>query len=294
MQIRIGFDIAITVQGPVPGLLALWPHPDEAHRIAGPALRADPAVPIALHRDLHGNIRGRLIFPEGETRLRWEGLATDDRQPDPVVPDAVQHPVEDLPDEVLPYLMPSRYCESDLLAAEAWERFGAVRGGWARAQAICDHVHQAIRFDYRAASPGRSAASSRREGTGVCRDYAHLVLAYARALTIPARYVTGWLGDIDWPDQGPGDFCAWTELYLGGRWYPFDARYNAPRIGRIVMARGRDAADVPFLTTFGASTLSHFAVTCEEVTLPAASASAARQGSSAGPLSHPPPPVPGG
>ncbi|NAZ38119.1 transglutaminase family protein [Rubellimicrobium sp. CFH 75288] len=265
MLIRIGFDIAVAVEAPTPAILALSPRPEELARIAAEPLKPEPPVPMETFQDDFGNTRCRLVLPPGTTRLVWNGMATDSGQPDPVVPEAVQHPVEDLPPETLPFLMPSRYCESDLLMQEAWDRFGAIADGWARVQAICDFAHETIRFDYAAASTERTASTSLRDGSGVCRDYAHMVIAFARALNIPARYASGWLGDIEWPDMGPGDFCAWTEVYLGGRWYVFDARYNVPRIGRITMVRGRDAADVPMLTTFGASRLERFAVFCDEV-----------------------------
>ncbi|MBP1806416.1 transglutaminase-like domain-containing protein [Rubellimicrobium aerolatum] len=265
MLIRAAFDITLSSPAPTPLILALSPHPTELPRLSADALVVDPAVPVRWFHDTFGNFRGRLVMPAGRLRLTWSGLATDEGRPDDMDPGAVQHPVENLPDEVLPFLLPSRYCESDLLSQEAWDRFGAVPAGWARVQAICDHVHESLIFDYGDASPFRTARSSIEEGKAVCRDFAHLVIAYARALNIPARYASGYLGDIDWPDMGPGDFCAWTEIFLGGRWYTFDARYNAPRIGRIVMVRGRDAADVPMITSFGPTNLDSFEVWCDEV-----------------------------
>ncbi|TNC59122.1 transglutaminase-like domain-containing protein [Rubellimicrobium roseum] len=265
MLIRVAFDVTLTASAPTPVILALSPHPNEMHRVSAGPLVVGPNVPVHWYTDPFGNRRGRLVAPEGDLRLTWKGLATDNGRPDDVNPVAEQHPVQDLPDEVLQFLQASRYCESDLLSQEAWDRFGHVPTGWGKVQAICDFVHEAMTFDYKDASSVRTAHSSLKEGKAVCRDFAHLVIAFARALNIPARYVSGYLGDIDWPDHGPGDFCAWTEVFLGGRWYTFDARYNVPRIGRIVMVRGRDAGDVPMITSFGSTTLKSFQVWCDEV-----------------------------
>ena len=253
MQIRVAFDITLSAAAPTPLLLALSPHPDEMHRLSVGSFGLEPVVPVHWYRDAFNNQRGRLVMPPGELGLSWEGLANDHGRPDEVNPNVEQHPVQDLPDEVLQFLQPSRYCESDLLSQEAWVLFGHVPAGWSRMQAICDHVHGNLTFDYSDASALRTAHSSLREGKAVCRDFAHLVIAFARALNMPARYVSGYLGDIDWPDGGPGDFCAWTEVFLGGRWWTFDARYNVPRIGRILMVRGRDAGDVPMVASFGST-----------------------------------------
>ena len=267
MLLRVAFDIQLSASGPTPLILALSPHPDEMHRLSAAPLQANPDLPIHWYRDAFGNERGRLVMPEGHLRLTWEGLATDSGRPDDVDLGAMQHPVEDLPDEVLQFLQPSRYCESDLLSQEAWDRFGDIATGWAKVQAICDHVHQSLTYDYMEASTFRTAHSSLKDGKGVCRDFAHLVIAYTRALNIPARYASGYLDDRELPahdpDHDPGDFCAWTEVFLSGRWYTFDARYNVPRIGRIVVARGRDAGDVPMITSFGATELVNFQVRCE-------------------------------
>jgi transglutaminase-like putative cysteine protease len=265
MLIRMAFDITVSATAPTPAILALSPRPEEMARISAGPLGVSSGAEPHWYRDGFGNMRARLVLPPGPTRLTWEGYATDSGLHEPVVPDAVQHPVEELPDSVLQYLQPSRYCESDLLSQEAWSRFGHIGGGWARVQAICDFVHGHLKFNYKTASPFRTAHSSLSEGHAVCRDFAHLTIAFARALNIPARYASGYLGDIDWPDMGPGDFCAWTEMYLGGRWYTFDARYNKPRIGRVVMVRGRDAADVPMITSFGPTSLDSFQVWCDEV-----------------------------
>ncbi len=262
MLIHFGFDIHISASVPTPLILALSPHPDEMHRISGTPLNADPSVQLGWYRDIFGNHRGRLMMSQGLMRLAWEGQAIDCGRHDDVDVGAEQYLVQDLPDEVFQFLQPSRYCESDLLSQEAWDRFGNIATGWAKVQAICDHVHKTIAYDFMEASSFRTAHSSLQDGKGVCRDFAHLVIAFSRALNIPARYVSGYLDDSEWPDHDPGDFCAWAEVFLGGRWYTFDARYNVPRIGRIIVARGRDAGDVPMITSFGATTLEKFQVWC--------------------------------
>jgi transglutaminase-like putative cysteine protease len=184
-----------------------------------------------------------------------------------VVPDAVQIPVEALPDEALGFLLPSRFCESDKLLDLAWTLFAHTKPGWARVQAVCDFVHQHIAFGYEHARPTRTACEAYQEGRGVCRDYAHLTVAFCRALNIPARYCTGYLGDVGTqPPYPPGDFAAWFEAFLAGRWHTFDPRNNVPRVGRVLIARGRDAADVPITMTFGPNTLESFRVWTDEVT----------------------------
>lgn len=263
MLLRVGFDIRVSASAPTPLIVALSPSPDEMRRISSGPFSVGPNVPVRWYRDVFGNERGRLVMPEGELHLSWTGLAKDDGCPDEVNHEAIQHSVETLPDEVLQFLQPSRYCESDLLSQEAWDRFGDIATGWAKMHAICDHVHQAITYDFMEASSFRTAHSSLQDGKGVCRDFAHLVIAFARGLNIPARYVSGYLDDTEWLDHDPGEFCAWTEVYLGGRWYTFDARYNAPRVGRIVVARGRDAGDLPMIISFGAIGLESFQVWCE-------------------------------
>lgn len=263
MLLRVAFDIRLSAPDPTPLILALTPHPDEGHRLAAAPLTTDPGAPVHWYLDVFGNQRGRLVMPEGHMRFAWEGLATDSGRPDEVNPEAAQQRIEDLPDEVLQFLQPSRYCESDLLSQEAWDLFGHIGTGWGRVQAICDHVHGSLTYDHMEASSLRTAHSSLQDGKAVCRDFAHLVIAFARGLNIPARYVSGHLDDSELPDHDPGDFCAWTEVFLGGRWYTFDARYNVPRIGRIVVARGRDAGDVPMITSFGDTRLESFEVRCE-------------------------------
>jgi transglutaminase-like putative cysteine protease len=194
-------------------------------------------------------------------RLYGDGIVRDTGVPDPVVPDAIQHAVEELPPDVLAFLLGSRYCETDRLSEEAWRIFGQTPPGWARVQAICDFVHNQISFGYQHARPTKSALDAYNERLGVCRDYAHLAITFCRCLNIPARYCTGYLGDIGIPPVDlPMDFSGWFEVYLGGRWYTFDPRHNTPRIGRVLIARGRDAADVPITYTFGPNQLQSFKV----------------------------------
>jgi transglutaminase-like putative cysteine protease len=206
------------------------------------------------------------VAPTGRTRLSADGIVNGTGEPDVVASDARQHAVDELPDEALLFLLGSRYCETDRLSEIAWSLFEKTPLGWGRVQAICDYVHQHIAFGYEHARASRTAWEAFCDRTGVCRDYAHLAVALCRCMNIPARYCTGYLGDIGVPaSDAPMDFSAWFEAYLGGEWYTFDARNNIPRIGRVLIARGRDAADVAISTTFGPNTLSSFTVWTEEV-----------------------------
>ena len=192
-------------------------------------------------------------------------MVEDDGQPDVQNPDAQQHEIHDLPDEALKFLLASRYCEVDRMVDLAWQLFGTTPKGWPRVQAICDFVHNHIHFDYMQARSTRTAYEAYHEEVGVCRDYTHLAVTFCRCLNIPARYCTGYLGDIGVPVSGPMDFSAWLEVYLSGRWYTFDPRNHTPRIGRVLMAYGRDAADVALLTSFGPGQLKQFTVWTDEV-----------------------------
>lgn len=267
MLIRTGFDIAFETEHAVPmvALLSVWPG-RQADLLTPEVLATDPPVPVRRYTDSFGNIATRLVVPPGGITLSSDFVIADPGTPDPVVPDAIQHPVDELPDEVLLYLMSSRYCEVSLLADEAWEIAGHIEGGWARVQALVDATHGRLKFDYMKASSERTARSAFDERYGVCRDFAHLAITLCRAINIPARYCTGYLGDIGIePVDFPMDFSAWFEVYLNGRWYTFDARHNRPRIARIVMAKGRDATDVAITTSFGAARLSRFDVHTDEV-----------------------------
>jgi transglutaminase-like putative cysteine protease len=209
---------------------------------------------------------GRLVAPAGTLRLTNDLLVWDSGERDPVPVNAVQHPVEELPAECLQFLLPSRYCEVDLLNDRAWELFGATAPGWERVTAVLDWVHTNVRYGYEFARPTKTALDVHSEGTGVCRDFQHLAITFCRALNIPARYASGYLGDIGIPPVPIAmDFHAWFEVYLGGRWYPVDARHNVPRIGRVLMARGRDATDTALTTAFGSSKLLNFKVWSDEV-----------------------------
>jgi transglutaminase-like putative cysteine protease len=258
-------------------VLMLNVHPDRAADLLAPDLiRVAPHRPLTIHADMFGNICARLIAPGGDIRIMTDTIVSDSGLPDPVVADAQQHAVADLPHDALMFLMGSRYCETDRLSDFAWSLFGKTPEGWARVQAIVDFVHRHIKFDYMQARVTRSAADVVEERVGVCRDYAHLAVTLCRCMNIPARYCTGYLGDIGVPiDPAPMDYSAWFEVYLGGQWYTFDARHNTPRIGRIVIARGRDAADVAISTTFGWNQLKNFTVWTDEVT--AAEAMPARE-----------------
>ncbi|MGZ9810864.1 transglutaminase-like domain-containing protein [Pseudoroseicyclus sp. H15] len=266
MFIRFGFEIALESPAPLPLILALSPHSSFGGRVIGhDHIRSEPSVPIEEFLDPFENRRARLLAPPGPLRIWSDNLVEDDGAPDEYNWNAYQHEVGELPPETLPFLTASRYCDSDVLTARAWELFGAVAPGWARVQEICNFVHNHLTFGYKFGRPTKTASEAMREGTGVCRDFAHLAIALCRAMNIPARYASGYLGDIGVPPSGPGDFCAWFEAYLDGRWYTFDARYNTPRIGRVLMVRGRDAADGAMLTSFGAYQMTLFRVWCDEV-----------------------------
>jgi transglutaminase-like putative cysteine protease len=232
-------------------------------------LIAEPSIPIAHYRDLFGNWCSRVVAPAGVLRLTTSAVVRDSGAPDPVEPTAQQQGAQDLPEECLMFLLPTRYCDTDRLLDTAWSLFGKTPLGWARVQAICDFVHAHIAFGYHHARPTKTASEAFAEHTGVCRDFAHLAISLCRCMNIPARYCTGYLGDIGVPpDPAPMDFSAWFEAYLGGRWYVFDARHNVPRIGRVLIARGRDAADVAIATTFGPNVLEGFKVWTDEVVEP--------------------------
>jgi transglutaminase-like putative cysteine protease len=217
-------------------------------------------------RDLYGNVAHRVLAPAGRTTFQADFVIEDSGEPDPVAPGAIQHPVDEVPVEALIYLLGSRYCETQLLSPLAWSLFGQTEPGWPRVQAIVDYVHDRITFGYEHARVTRTAAEGHEERRGVCRDFAHLAIALCRCMNIPARYCTGYLGDIGVPPvDAPMDFSAWFEAYLGGAWRTFDARHNTPRIGRIPMAYGRDAADAAITTSFGAAWLQEFRVITEEV-----------------------------
>ena len=268
MLIQAGFEMEYQCPGPTPMILTLNIHHSRASDLVYPDhLVTSPAVPITAYRDLFGNWCSRLVAPAGRMVLSTHARVRDSGLPDVVEPWAEQTPVAALPESTLIYLLGSRYCETDLLSDFAWRQFGAGPTGWARVQAICDYTHDRIQFGYEHAKRTRTAWEAHTEGHGVCRDYAHLAVALCRCMNIPARYCTGYLGDMGTqPPYGPMDFAAWFEAYLGDRWYTFDARNNTPRIGRILIARGRDACDVALTNTFGPNDLLRFKVWTDEVT----------------------------
>jgi transglutaminase-like putative cysteine protease len=220
---------------------------------------------VGQYFDGFGNLCSRIVCPAGRTVLSADFVVRDSGDPDPVSPEAVQHPVEDLPDDVIVFLLASRYCETEHLSDLAWKLFGDVPAGWERAQAIVDYAHRRIAFGYEHARPTKTAFEAHEEQLGVCRDYAHLAFTLCRCMNIPARYCTGYLPDIGVPKSGEMDFSAWFEVYLGGAWRILDARHNKPRIGRVLMARGRDATDAAITTSFGPNLLAGFKVIGEEL-----------------------------
>ena len=266
MQIRVGFELVYECPQPTPMLFNVAVHYTRASDVVtGGDLVVDPTVPITTFRDGYGNWCARIVAPQGLTRVTSSAVVNDNGTPDAYVPEARQVPVQDLPDDVLQFLMGSRYCETDRLSETAWALFGQGPTGWARVQAICDYVHQHIVFGYEHARKTRTALEAFHDRTGVCRDFAHLGVAFCRCMNIPARYCTGYLGDIGVPAEGPMDFAGWFEAFLAGRWYTFDPRNNTRRIGRVLIARCRDAGDVAISSTFGPNTLQSFKVWADEL-----------------------------
>ncbi len=267
MLIRIGYELVFQCPQPTPMVLALNVHSTRARDLVRPdQIITDPPVPLRHSRDAFGNTCSRLVLPAGSTRVYADALIRDQGFPEAANTEARQVPVDELPSETLMYLLPSRYCESDLLSATAWQLFGHIPEGWARVQAVCDWVHGYLTFGYQYARPTKTAMEAYNERTGVCRDYAHLAIAMLRALNIPARYCTTYLGDIGVPPvDAPMDFAGCLEAYVGDAWHFFDPRNGARRIGRVLIARGRDAADVAISTSYGPTFLQSFKVWTDEV-----------------------------
>ncbi len=266
MLIRFGFEIDMESTAPVPMLLSLSTHSQNGGRLIGrDVVRTSAPCVTSTYLDRFGNRITRIVAPEGPLKL-WSDCAIEiDGAPDAQQPSARQIPIEDLPDSVLCHLMASRYCDSDNLVEQAWDLFSNSPDGWGRVQSIVDFVHEHVTFGYQFGRADKTASQVFLEKTGVCRDFAHLAIALCRAMNIPARYASGYLGDIGVPSAGPGDFCAWFEAFLDGQWFTFDARYNTPRIGRILMVRGSDAADVAMITSFGGYQLKYFMVWTDEI-----------------------------
>jgi transglutaminase-like putative cysteine protease len=266
MRIHTGFEVIYDCPEPVPMMLMLSVHPSRRDDLETPDwLRTDPMADVRQYIDGFGNICSRVLAPAGRSTLSADFIIRDTGLVDDHAPDAIQIAAHNLPDEVLMYLLGSRYCETDRLSDIAWELFGSTPLGWARVQAIVDYVHNHIAFGYEHARVTKGAWDAWEEGRGVCRDYAHLAIAFCRCMNIPARYCTGYLPDIGVPPVGVMDFAAWMEVWLGDRWYTFDARNNQPRIGRILIARGRDATDVAIANTFGRAELVGFTVKAKEL-----------------------------
>jgi transglutaminase-like putative cysteine protease len=267
MLIRFGYDITVQCEEPTPMVCLMEVRPERRADMTVPEqLVTTPAVETRTYIDMFGNICRRFTAPAGEFSIWADGVIADPGTADPVFPDAAEIAIPDLPDDCLAYLVGSRYCETDQLSQVAWDLFEHVTPGWSRVQAICDFVHGHLEFDYMKARHTRTALEAYHEGVGVCRDYAHLAITFCRCMNIPARYVNGHLGDIGVPILDPMDFSAWMEVWLGGQWVTFDPRNNMPRIGRIVVARGRDAADVPLINSFGPHVLKSFRVWTYDVT----------------------------
>jgi transglutaminase-like putative cysteine protease len=271
MLIRYGYDITVQCAEPTPFVCLLSIHDERAADVRAPeTVVLTPSTRSTTYHDLFGNLCRRFTAPQGALAIWGDGTVEDDGALDVLEPGAAEVPVAELPDDCLVYLVGSRYCETDKLSQIAWDRFGNVAPGWGRVQAICDFVNQRIAFGYDKASSTRTAFDAYQECVGVCRDFAHLAIALCRCMNIPARYVNGYLGDIGVPIVEPMDFSAWIEVFLGGRWFSFDPRNNMRRIGRITVARGRDAADIPLINSFGPHTLTSFRVWAYEISEPAA------------------------
>ncbi len=265
MRIRVGYEIKFDLAEETTMVAMLNVYPSRALDLIEPdEVHTDPELPLNYYFDGFGNRCVRIVAPAGPLRLYSSTLVQDSGQPDPVSLTARELPVSELPEEVLSFLLSSRYCEVDRFSNIAYELFGQTNPGWPRVQAICDWVHGKVRFDYSSARPTKTALDVYTERIGVCRDFQHLAIAFCRAMNIPARYATGYLGDIGVPAGGPMDFSAWFEVYLEDRWWTFDARHNTPRIGRVLMAVGRDASDVAITTSFGNAPLSGFTVVTQE------------------------------
>ena len=267
MNIRFGYELTYGCPQPTPMVLMLNVHPSRTDDlIVADDMRMDPEIPVSVYRDGFGNTCTRVEAPAGQIKFTADGIIRDAGVPEAAFPYAREHPVSLLPSNTLVYLLGSRYCETESLMMDAWRLFGNVTPGWPRVQAICDFAHQHLLFGYHFARSSKTAWEAYTERQGVCRDFAHLAITLCRCMNIPARYCTGYLGDIGVPvAEAPMDFAGWMEAYVGGSWHTFDPRNNQRRIGRILMARGRDAADVAISTTFGPNVLQSFKVWTDEV-----------------------------
>jgi transglutaminase-like putative cysteine protease len=277
VKISFGYELVYSSPQPVPMIMMLHAQPNRAQELLVPDhMLVEPNVPLSIYRDAFGNTCTRLESPGGRIRMTASGIARDSGVPEAEAWDAQEHPISSLPTDTLMYLLGSRYCETESLMADAWRLFGHLPPGWSRVQAICDFANQHVTFGYHYARPSKTAWEAYSEKQGVCRDFAHLAITLCRCLNIPARYCTGYLGDIGVPvADSPMDFAGWMEAYIGGSWHTFDPRNNTRRIGRILIARGRDAADVAISTTFGPNYLESFRVWTDEISESAQTGSAA-------------------
>ena len=268
MKIRAGYEISYDSPKPTPMILQLSVHPSRVpNLLSWDRVLLNPPILANTYHDVFGNFCHVIRAPTGRLILSTNFLMEDSGEPDAVNLQAKQHALEELPVDTLLFLLGSRYCETDRFTELAWSTFGKVPKGWRLVQTICDYVHDRIKFGYEFASPTKTAWDGHAQRQGVCRDFAHLAIALCRCMNIPARYCTGYLSDVGTPPPfAVGDFAAWFEAWIGGRWHTFDPRNNVPRVGRVLMARGRDAIDVAIATTFGPNTLVSFKVQTEEMT----------------------------
>lgn len=274
MHVRVGCEFRLETTYPTPTVFQVEPRQDGSHRLLREAWQTEPDLQFHTYHDIYDNVCQRVTLPPGHLRISYDALAEVSPDFDEQDPTATQAPIEELPDDTLLFTLPSRYCLSDVLSDPAWQLFGATEPGWARVQAICDWIHENVGFQYGSSTPLTTAAEVYEKRMGVCRDFTHLGVTFCRAMNIPARYVFGYLPDIAVPPpDSPMDFCAWFEAYLGGKWRTFDPRNNIPRVGRIVIGRGRDALDVAMVTSFGFARLENMTVWADEV--PAGEARAA-------------------
>jgi len=267
MLIRYGYELAFECGAPTLMVCLLDAHEDRLqHIVYDSGFQMHPALGSTAYRDSFGNQVCKFMNPAGLVTIHRDSILEDSGMPDEIAESAQEVPLDRVPNEYLIFLLGSRYCETDKLSQIAWDLFGAVPPGWKRVQAICDFVNKHVTFGYEHARATRTAYETFQEQVGVCRDFAHLAVTFCRCMNIPARYANGFLGDIGVPpDPAPMDYNAWFEVFLDGRWFTFDARHNEPRIGRITVARGRDATDIPLTTSFGPHRLAQFKVWTEEV-----------------------------
>ncbi len=265
MYIRVGCEFSYEATWPTPTVFLVQPHKQAPQTVVREEWELSTTLPMHAYNDIYGNLCQRIQLPVGAHIVSYDALVEVSDTWDEVAPDVPQLPVEDLPDDVLLYTLPSRFCLSDVLSDTAWQLFGGSAAGWGRVQAICDWVHTNVRFQYGTSNRLTSAVDIFEERVGVCRDFTHLAVTFCRAMNIPTRYVFGYLPDIGVPPPGnPMDFSAWMEVYLGDRWWTFDPRNNRPRVGRVLIGRGRDALDVAMVTSYGSPTLKQMTVWADE------------------------------